>query len=336
MTGPVAVVGGGIIGLSVAWKLHRRGVPVTVFDPAPGSGASGVAAGMLAPAGEAYFGEDQLIPMLVESARRWPGFADELERAAGMDAGYRRTGTLATARTADDLAELDRLVAFQRAAGLPVTRLRPADLRAAEPSLSPRLRGGAAFPEDHQVDPRRAVAALLAALAAAGVPVRREAVRDLSDVEQPVVVVAAGCGSAALAGVAVRPVKGQVLRLRPVDPALPRPRRVVRGYVDGRTVYLVPREDGEVVVGATSEERSDLDVTAQAVRDLLDRALAVVPGLAGYVLAEARAGLRPGTPDNAPVIGELRPGVLAATGHYRHGVLLAPLTADLICERLGV
>ena len=318
----VAVVGGGVIGLSVAWRLAARGCAVTVYDPDPGSGASHVAAGMLAPVGEAYFGETELVALMRESARRWPAFAAELTEQAGLDVGYRTDGTLLVARTDDDLAELNRLVRWQASLGLTPQPLRASELREREPRLVPRLRGGAFVADDRQVDPRLVVRALRSL-----VRVEARAVTDLSTVDDDVVV-AAGCASAALAGLPVRPVKGQLVRLRgPV--AL---RAVIRGYLDGHTVYLVPRADGEVVVGATSEERLDGAVTAGAVLDLLRSAVDLVPDLAEYELTETQAGFRPGTPDNAPIIGALRPGLVVATGHYRNGVLLAPVTADAVAD----
>jgi len=274
----VGVVGGGVIGLSIAWRLAGRGCAVTVYDPEPGRGASHVAAGMLAPVGEAHFGEADLVTLMRESARRWPAFA--------------------------------------------------AELREREPRLAPRLRGGALVADDHQVDPRRVVRALVAALFAAGARFEHRAVTELSTVDADVVVVAAGCATARLSGLPVRPVKGQLVRLR--GPAVLR--SVIRGYVDGRSVYLVPRADGEVVVGATSEERRDVAVTAGAVLDLLGPAVELVPDLAEYELTETQVGFRPGTPDNAPIIGELRPGVFVASGHYRNGVLLAPVTAAVVAD----
>jgi glycine oxidase len=323
----VAVVGAGVIGLAIAWRLAGRGCPVTLYDPAPGSGASTVAAGMLAPVGEASFGEAALSRLLVEGARRWPAFAAELAEAAGTGVGYRDCGALLVARTADDLAVVRRLCAYQASLGLASVELRAAELREREPLLAPRVRGGALLPGDHQVDPRRVVAALLVAVERAGVRVVRREVTDLSTVAEPVRVLSAGWRSGYLAGLPVRPVKGQLLRLRGTGL-----RHVIRGYVDGRCVYLVPRLDGEVVVGATTEERADTAVTAGAVRELLCAAVDLVPELAEYELVEARAGLRPGTPDNALVLGELRPDVFVATGHYRHGVLLAPVTADAVAD----
>ncbi|WP_433529927.1 glycine oxidase ThiO [Micromonospora sp. CA-263727] len=333
----LAVVGAGPVGLAIAWRCAARGLRVVVHDPAPGSGASHVAAGMLAPVAEAYFGERELTGLLAESAARWPGFAAELIEAAGVDIGYRTEGTLMVGLTADDLAEARRLWAYQRELGLPVTALRPSQLRDREPALAPRVRGGAFAATDHQVDPRRLVPALRIAAERAGAVLVAEPVRRLRDVSAGITVVAAGCGTAALTGLPVRPVKGQVLRLRAPDGGPPGFRHVIRGYADGEHVYLVPRDSGEVVVGATVEERSDRDVSAGAVLRLLRAAVDLVPELAEYDLVETMAGLRPGTPDNAPILGPLpgRPDVLVATGHHRHGIVLTPVTADLITDLLA-
>ncbi|MFJ8580247.1 glycine oxidase ThiO [Micromonospora sp. NPDC093277] len=330
----VGVVGAGPVGLAIAWRCAQRGLRVIVHDPAPGSGASHVAAGMLAPVAEAYFGEHELTGLLTESAARWPAFAAELTEAAGTDVGYRTEGTLVVGLTADDLAEARRLWAYQQGLGLPITPLRPSALRDREPALATRVRGGAVAPGDHQVDPRRLLPALRTAAERAGVVLRPAPVARLSDVDAQVIVIAAGCGAAALTGLPVRPVKGQALRLRAPGCGTPGFRHVIRGYADGESVYLVPRDGGEVVVGATVEERADTEVTAGAVLRLLRAAVELVPELAEYDLVEASAGLRPGTPDNAPIIGPLpgRPGVLAATGHHRHGIVLTPVTADLVTE----
>jgi glycine oxidase len=314
----VAVVGAGIIGLSIAWRCAQRGLTVSVHDVHAGSPAWSVAAGMLAPVGESTFGHEHLTRLMVDAAERWPGFAAELEALTGVDVGYRDEGTLTVPLTADDLAEADRLWAHQERAGLPLTRLTPSELRDREPALSPRARRGAYAPGDRQVDPRRVVAALRTLLPVSDAPP-----------EGRTVVIAAGCGTAALTGLPIRPVKGQILRLRGAPGTLT---HVVRGYADGRHVYLVPRADGEVVVGATEEERTDATVTAGGVCDLLRAAIDLVPELAEHELAETAVGHRPSTPDNAPVIGRLprRDRVVVASGHHRHGVLLAPLTADIV------
>ncbi|MFF4889942.1 glycine oxidase ThiO [Micromonospora chersina] len=330
----VAIVGAGPVGLAIAWRCASRGLRVTVYDPAPGSGASHVAAGMLSPVAEAYFGEQELTGLLAESAARWPRFAADLAEASGTDVGYRADGTLVVGLTADDLAEARRLWSYQQGLGLPITPLRPSELRDREPALAPRVRGGAVAPGDHQVDPRRLVPALRAAAERAGAVLRPTRVGALSEVDARITVVAAGCGAAALTGLPVRPVKGQVLRLRAPGRGAADFRHVIRGYADGESIYLVPRDSGEVVVGATVEERADTEVTAGGVLRLLRAAVDLVPGLAEYDLVEATAGLRPGTPDNAPLIGPLlgRPGVLVATGHHRHGIVLTPVTADLVTE----
>jgi len=313
MTG-IAIAGGGIIGLSIAWRLMRAGADVTVFDDGA-EGAWHVAAGMLAAGGESACETAELVRLLDRSAELWPGFAAEL----GADVGYDDTGTLSLAMTADDLAEATRGWTRRR-----LPRLRSSELRELEPALSPRVRAGALDLQERQVDPRRVVAALRDRL---GVRVVAKRIDALSDLDASTVVVAAGCGTAALTGLPVRPVKGQVLRLRG-EPGLLR--HVLDATVDGRDVYVVPRADGEVVVGATQEERTDRLVTAGAVHDLLRTAIDLVPALAEFELTETCVGHRPGTPDNAPLLGHLNDRVVIAAGHHRNGVLLAPVTADLI------
>ena len=322
----VSVIGGGVIGLASAWRLAQRGIDVTVFDPAPGSGASHVAAGMLAPVTEVAFGEEDVLALNLESARRYPAFVAELEQFAGRPTGYHACGTLVVARDADDLAALDRLAGFQRELGLEVTKLRATACRELEPGLAPGVRGGLLVAGDHQVDPRALVAALLDACQRLGVRLTRERVTDLAAVDADVVVVAAGCWSGDIAGidVDVRPVKGQLLRLRG--------KAGVDRNIRGVDVYIVPRPDGEVVVGATVEDRGyDTTVTAGAVHDLLRDAVELVPDIAELEVVEATAGLRPTTPDNQPLI-KRRGAVVIATGHYRNGVLLTPLTADRVAE----
>jgi glycine oxidase len=355
----VVVVGGGIVGLSIAWRCLQRGLGVTVLDDGGDGGAWYAAAGMLAAAGESGFGQDALTQLMLDSAGRWPGFAADLRRETGIDVGYGPAGTVSVALTADDLAEAQRLWAYRRGLGLGVNPLGPSALRDLEPALTPRLRGGALAPDDHQVDPRRVVAALRAALGSAVVQRHVDAVRVHGAVDAAgaggtghavraggtagavraggaedvapdgAVVVAAGTGTAALTGLPVRPVKGLVLRLRG-EPGLLR--HVINGYADGRHVYLVPRADGEVVVGATQEERADSTVTAGGVLDLLRAATDLVPELAEFALAETVVRHRPATPDNAPLLGVYSGGLIVAAGHHRNGVLLAPVTADLIAD----
>jgi glycine oxidase len=348
----LAVVGGGVIGLAVAWRAAQRGLRTVVLErDAIGSGASGVAAGMLAPTSEATFGEQALLALNLESARRWPAFAAELAEQSGADPGYRPCGTLLAARDADAAAALERDLAFRESLGLAVERLLPSRARDLEPALAPTVRAAAAAPDDHAVDPRRALAALAAALRAAGAEVREGAevteldtsagrvtgvrLADGERLPAAAVVLAPGAWAGALAGVPedarvpVRPVKGQLLRLR--DPAGP---GLLERVLRTEDFYVVPRGDGGYVLGATMEERGfDEAVTAGALHDLLRDAVEVLPGITELELEAAGAGLRPGTPDNAPAIGPSElDGLHWAVGHYRHGVLLAPLTADLVVD----
>lgn len=341
-TTDVAVVGGGVIGMAVAWRLAARGVGVTVIDPEPGSGATGAAAGMLAPVTELHYGEEALLSLNVESACRYPRFVAELEDETGCDVGYRRTGTVVAAWDGADLAALRDLGALQRRLGLDAQVLSAAQLRALEPACAAGLPGGVFAADDHSVDPRRLHAALVQALHRKGVGVIRRRVTalhaqqgavhldDATTVTAAHVVLAAAAWSAELApSTPLRPVKGQTIRLR--SPELPLA-HVLRGSVRGNPVYLVPRDGGEVVVGASSEEAGfDVRPRAGAVHDLLRDAQALLPAVTEMELVEISTGLRPATPDNAPLIGYgTDPGVVLATGHYRNGVLLAPVTADAV------
>jgi len=360
----VVVIGGGVIGLSVAWRAAQRGLAVTVADPDPGKGASYAAAGMITPVSEAAYAERELYQLGVASQQGYPAFAAELTEATGLPTGYQQAGTLQVAYDSDDLAVLGEFRALQESFGVTVQPLTGRECRAAEPLLGPSVRGGLLAPDDASVDPRLLTSALLMAATGAGVRLIRSAavevtvsagravgavLADGTELRADWVVLAAGWRSGSVAGLPpdavppVRPVKGQILRLRP-GPGGPPPggppgllTRTVRGIVQGSSVYLVPRESGELVVGATQEEMgSDTRVTAGAVWELLRDARAVVPGITELELAEAVAGLRPGTPDNAPVLGPSGlPGLVLATGHFRAGVLLAPVTADLISGYLA-
>ncbi|MGO9458348.1 MAG: glycine oxidase ThiO [Acidimicrobiales bacterium] len=352
MNDDAIVVGGGVIGLSSAWRASQEGLRVTVVDPSPARGASWVAAGMLAPVTEATFGEEGLTRLLVAAAERWPEFAAEL----GDDIGYHRSGTVVVAADTSDRAVVDELLDFQHSLGLCAERLTASGCRELVPALAPGVRGGAHVPGDHQVDNRRLLDALLEACRDAGVGMVEEAVGSLelggdgavsgvtlddgSRLRAGSVVVAAGAHSGCLGGVpvgalpAVRPVKGHIVRLRGPEPLID---RTVRGLVHGRPCYLVPRQDGSLVVGATAEERGfDRTVQAGAVHDLLDDARTLVPGIDELELVECRAGLRPGSADNGPFVGWTAvPGLAVATGHYRNGVLLAPLTALAVAALLA-
>ncbi|MDX2529991.1 glycine oxidase ThiO [Streptomyces europaeiscabiei] len=357
-TSDVLVVGGGIIGLVTAWRAARRGFATAVVDPAPGGGAAQVAAGMLAAVTELHYGEQTLLGLNLESARRYPDFAAELTEATGLDLGYRRSGTLAVALDADDRAHLRELHALQRRSGLDSEWLSGRDCRRLEPMLAPGVRGGLRVDGDHQIDPRRLSRALVAACERAGVVFHRTWAEELSVVRERAagvragdgdrlsagqVVLAAGSLSGRLSGVPddvlppVRPVKGQVLRLTVPKPYAPFLSRTVRAVVRGSHVYLVPRENGELVVGATSEEQGwDTTVTAGGVYELLRDAHELVPGITELPLTETRAGLRPASPDNAPLLGPSGlDGLILATGHHRNGVLLTPVTGDVLAHVLS-
>ena len=348
----VLVIGGGVIGLAIAWRTALRGLNTAVVDPNPGSGASHYAAGMLAPVTEAHYGEEGILALNLASVRRYPSFVAELEEAAGTPAGYRECGTLAIAFDADDRAALEDLRSYQESLGLVSTVLSARECRRLEPLLAPQIRGGLHVEGDHQINNRRLVEALLAACSATGVALYHQSahrfalagdrVVGVDDVRADQTVLAAGCHSRDIVGLPpdvvppVRPVKGQILRLRG-NPAQPVVGRTVRAGVHGRPIYVVPRSDGEIVVGATGEELGfDQKVTVGGVLQLLSDARELLPGLAEVELAETAAGLRPGSPDNAPMIGPSDlPGLVIATGHYRNGILLTPVTADAVSELLA-
>jgi glycine oxidase len=344
----VAIIGGGVIGLAVAWRAAQRGLRVTVLERGDfGAGTSRVAAGMIAPISEARTTERPLLKLALASAESYPAFVEELIEASGRDPGYLACGTIAVARDNDEAGALERELEIRQRLGLPVQRLRASDARRLEPGLTPAVRLALEVPDDHAVDPRELCAALAAAASRAGAELRGgEEVPELStaggrvvgvalvggqEIRAEHVVVAAGVWSARLGRVPIHPVKGQILRLH--DPSGPglltRALRMQGGYV-------VPRGDGRYVLGATVEERGfDTTVTAGAMFQLLRDAIELLPGLAELVMDELSAGLRPGTPDNAPMVGPgAVPGLHWATGHYRHGILLAPITAEIVLDCL--
>jgi glycine oxidase len=355
----VAVVGGGIVGLAVAWRTRLRGLSVTVLER-DGVGkdcATSVAAGMLAPVSEVEFGEAGrgVLELGLRSARLWPEFATELERATGIDVGLRRGGTLVVARDEDEARELERQLALRESLGLPVRRLRPSAARELEPALAPTVRLALEAPDDHSVDPRLVLAALWRACELTGVRLRERAPVTCVELDGPAervvgvtlvdgervdagqVVLAAGAWTAELEGlppharVPVRPVKGQILRLRdPEGPGLLQ--RVVR-FEGG---YLVPRGDGRYVLGATMEERGfERHPRVGGVYEVLRDAHELVPGVSEFQIEELGVGFRPSTPDNAPAIGPgALEGLVWATGHHRNGILLAPLTGELVADVL--
>jgi glycine oxidase len=343
------VIGAGLIGLACAWRARKRGMSVLVVDRArePAAGASGVAAGMLAPVTEADFGEEGPLRVNLIGRERWSAFAAELEEVSGLSTGYRDSGALVVAADRDDAESLRRLHDFQRGLGLATEWLTPSRCRRLEPGLSPRIAGGILAPQDGSADPRATAQALAAVVEELALGVDVEAIESDGErvsgvrtsagvIESDHVVVAAGAWTAALAsdhGPPVRPVKGQILELR-VRGDMPDPlERVIRTP----RCYLVSRGDGRVVLGATVEEQGfDTAVTADGVFRLLEAAWEVLPEVGELELVRARAGLRPGTPDNAPIVGpgELD-GLVWATGHWRNGVLLTPVTGEVVAGLLA-
>ena len=351
----VVIVGGGVIGLCCAWRLAQGGAKTVVLDRAePPAGATRVAAGMLAPIGELAFGEPELLRMTIAAAELYPDFIAELEADTELGTGYTRHGALHIALDRDEAAELRRVHDLQRSLGLGAEWLPPRRCRELEPGLTPSFNGGVHAPDEAAVDPRRMTAALLAALAGAAVEVRSG-----TDVVAPLLAgerlegVRTGAGEELLAGHVVlatgawagvegwlpeealppvRPVKGEILELRSADGRPPCER-----IVSSERVYLVPRPDGRLIVGATTAERGfDSTVTAGGVHELLREAYRLLPDVAEMELLESMAALRPGTPDNLPLIGPgALDGLILACGHYRNGILLAPLTGEAVAESIA-
>lgn len=340
----VVIVGAGAIGTACAWRCAQRGLSVAMIDPDPDRGAWHTAAGMLAPITELHFTESALLRLNLASMARYPAYAAELSDATGLATGYLECGTIEVAWDAADLPALRDLHEFAAALGFSSRMLGGPELHALEPSLAAGLTGGLLAEFDHQVDPRLLHAAQLRAALDRGARLHIGTARldvragrahgvvldDGTAIAAGTVVLAAGAWAGQLADVPVRPVKGQTLQLRLPGP--PRPTRVVRATVNGTPVYVVPRGDGRIVVGASSEQAGfDLSPRAGAVDELLHAARSVVPELGEATLDEVCTGLRPASPDNGPLLGKSGvDGLLLATGHYRNGILLAPVTADAI------
>jgi glycine oxidase len=362
----VVVVGGGVIGLACAWRLAQRGAEVAVLERGrPGEGATRVAAGMLAPVGELTFGEPELLELTLAAARMYPEFVAELEAGTGQSTGYERLGALHVALDRDEAAQLRRVHDLQRSLDLEAEWLSTRQCRELEPGLAPSFHGGVLAAAEAAIDPRALTEALAAACEEEGVEIHAgtEVVDGIFDDERLIgvrtaeghfdvqstfnrplevraqtVVLATGAWSGRTdwlppqARPAVRPVKGQVLELRTRDGEPP-----ARHILASERVYLVPRPDGRLILGATVEEMGfDTAVTAGGVHELLREAYRLLPDVAEMELVDAIAGLRPGTPDNLPQVGPgAVEGLVLATGHYRNGILLAPLAAQTIADHLA-
>ncbi|QNE15248.1 glycine oxidase ThiO [Pseudarthrobacter sp. NBSH8] len=382
----VAVIGGGVIGHAIAWEARRSGRSVVLIDDAPGRGATWAAAGMLAPVSELHYQEEDLLALMLTSSGLWPAFAADLALAGAGETGYLTTPTLAIGADAADRRALMDLRAVQQASGLVVEPLTVREARSRESLLSPAISCALDIPADHQVDPRRLVACLQEVLAlhepgtetavagarggfavdqrAAAVlwedgRVSGVALADGGIVQAGETIVANGLQAASLEGLPVglylplRPVYGDILRLAVPQHLRPLLTSTVRGIVHGVPVYIVPRGNGTVVIGATQREDAlagtgDGAVSAGGVYQLLRDAQVLVPAVSELELLECTARARPATPDNAPLLGRVPvsapgtgnqeslgniAGLIVATGFFRHGVLLAPAAAA-ICRDL--
>lgn len=367
------IAGAGLIGLATAFELRRRGVAVSVIDPEPAGGATRAAAGMLAPVAESQYGQERLYPLMGASGAEYPAFVERVSSASGLPTGYRTEETLVVAADTADAQALRDLAGHQSAAGMNVQPLPVRQARRLEPALAPRLAGAVRITSDRQVDPRLLAAALIGALDAPGVATLAGAAdpgparwhtsrvsglvtgRGQSEVtgarletgetvRSDLVVLANGLSAGGTAGLPgyldlrLRPVYGDILRLRVPDTVLAPGEehlltRTVRAQVAGRPVYLVPRSDRTVVLGATSREDGRDTVLAGGVHQLLRDARAVVPAIDECDVLEMLARARPGTPDDLPYLGGCSvPGLLISTGHFRHGVLLTAVASRLIAE----
>lgn len=341
----VAIVGGGIIGLGIGWELARAGGAVTICErQRAGRAASWAAAGMLSPLVEAQVVEEDLVRLGLASAALYPEWVEELEACSGMCVGYRREGALKVALDRDDVGVLQHLFETQRRLGLEVEWLRGAEAREREPLLSPRVAAAIACAGDHQVDNRRMVEALSAAFCKAGGSLREQAPVERVEIregracgvwvggeleEAEVVILAAGCWSATVEGIPecarppVRPVRGQMLSVQMEQGVQ------LQKVIWAPEAYLVPKGDGRLLLGSTSEEKGfDTRLTAGGLFSILRGAWEAVPGIYDLPVLETWTGLRPGSRDNAPILGKTPvEGLVLATGHFRKGILLAPVTA---------
>ncbi len=348
----IAIIGGGVIGLSCAFEQARRGKSVTVLERhEAGFGASTVAAGMLTPSFEVELTPPELVELQLDSLRRYPQFVAGIEAAGGLACGYRDEGALWVSRHHDDELELDHLLQIQQDRGLPARRLTGREVRRIEPYVSPRAVGGLLVASDHQVDTRRLVPALRAACGAVGAQVLAQTgVRTVergagsleltleradgaSTLRAEQVLLAAGVWLedgllTPLPRIGMRPIKGQIIHLQ----GQPLTNHVLRN----RDVYLVPRADGRLLIGATEEEQGfDTNPTAGGALDLLRFAFEVLPGIYDLSLTEIDVGLRPAFSDHMPVLGSTTvEGVFMACGHYRGGILLAAATAHWMAEMM--
>ncbi len=350
----VAIIGAGIIGQATAFHLANHGKTVALIDPKPASEASHAAAGMLAPIAEVQYQQQALYPLMVAAGKDWPELIEAVAARTGIDAeslGYRHTETLVVGADAADRQYLLELAQIQRAHDMEVMPVTASAARAAEPALNPRLAGAVRIPSDHQIDPRIFLAHLQAffgrddvpvtAIEESAVGVQRGSVELASGnrIAADRVVVANGLGATKLTGLPavtlpLRPVHGDIIRVRIPDRLQPLLTATVRAVVRGYPVYLVPRRDGTMVIGATSREDQLTGPQLGGVYELLRDAQEVVPGIREAELLEVIARARPGTPDDIPLTGALDDTIFLSTGYHRHGILLSALAARLTATEL--
>lgn len=347
----VTVVGAGIVGLLTAHELRRRGHRVTLHSSGIAEGATHAAAGMLAPAAEIQYGQSSLWPLMREAAELHVRLAAELAVRTELPTGYRDDSTVVLGRDSADLATLQDLARIQRSTGAEVQDLPPGQARRQEPALARALAGGLLIERDRQVDPRLLAAAVLDLLGRPDpdqgppVAIHDETITSTEQLDTEHIVLAAGLGVPAIDGphrrldLALRPVRGDILRVRaPRSLLAPGERgligRTVRAIVRGRPLYLVPRDGGELVIGATSREDDLPGPSTAGVLQLLQDAAEILPSVRETELIEVIARDRPGTPDDLPLLGPV-PGderVIVSTGYHRHGILLSPWAAALTAE----
>jgi glycine oxidase len=349
----IVVVGAGVIGLSIAWRLAEAGRSVTVLErDTVGAGASLAATGMLAPAAEHEPGSDALLPLALESLSRWPAFRDALQAASGLDIDYREEGTLVLAVGRDEVERLRFRHDLQTRSGVAARWLSGPEVRAREPALRPSIGAGLFCPHDHQVDPKLVMAALARACRGAGVTLVEGCAVDALDwtggrvsgvrtgqggIAAETVILATGAwsGEAGLLpdslGLPVRPVKGQSLALRTTART-----GTLSHMVWTEQVHMAPKGDGHLIVGATVEDCGFREgVTAGGLYALLEGARRVLPGIEEMAVEAVWSGFRPTSDDDAPIIDCLAPGLVVATGHHRNGYLLTPATGDAVATLIA-
>ena len=330
----VAVIGGGIIGLSTALRLADGGHSVTVYDPAPASGATWHAGGMLAPAAEVVYKQDPLFLLMIAAGKWYPELIELTAKYTDSPTGYRTDGTLVVAKDRADKTHLEELQEYQELHGMTTERITTREARKLERALAPSISGAVHIPGDHQVRPRLFAAALQEACSNAGVEFVAEAVRDVVDVDADQVLLANGLGARETAGwfegenpLKLRPVYGDMVELRVPEHQRPLINHVIRGFVEDRPIYLIPREDDTLTVGATTREDDRAEPQAGGVLQLLRDGSEIVPGIEECDFIETHVGARPGSPDDLPYLGRVNDRVVVSTGYFRHGILLAAMGA---------